>query len=116
MELGGVSPQLPSSGGVVTDSDRLYGKLIEIAENVAELKGSYEEGKRHAKDAQEQNANEHQAICEKLDRKADVADVQGWVWIQKNPRIIFFVLLICAGGISVFGPIEKLVKIILGAI
>ena len=89
----------------MTDTDKVYAKLIEVAEDMAytkssmeAIKASYEEGRRHAKEASDRNEKDHQEICLKLDKKADADAVSGWMWVQKNPRIVFIGIAVVVGA------------------
>ena len=98
----------------MSDTQRIYQKLIEVSETVAGLKSSYEEGKIHALDAWKRNDNAHNEIREKLSCKAEREEVSWWIWIQKNPKMILLIFLLLGGGLATEFH-TKLIKLLLGS-
>ena len=83
----------------MTDPDKIYEKLIEVAENVSSLRATYEEGKSHAIDTAKKNGEEHERIFEALEKKVDRSEISFFIWAQQNPRFVIWSCIIMGAGL-----------------
>jgi hypothetical protein len=97
------------------DADKIYDKLIEVAEDVSALRATYEEGKEHAQECARRNDSDHQKIFTALNGKMDKEHGEGLLhWVRDNPKFALLIIVLIGLGATNLGLNRLIINLVEG--